>query len=473
MRAMGTPEADWALPSMKGFTRETGIALLNRAAEIGLLTAYGGGYYSIHPALPWFFNGLFDAHYASSRDPCSATSISQMSAVLAFVEAMGALGDYYHDQYQAGNREVIAALNAEEANLKSAWALARSHGWWRLVISSMQGLRSLYRHTGRRAEWAALVEETVPDFVNPETDEPLPEREYGFRPISEYRVRLAREIRHWPDAERLQRILVTWDRNRAAPALAVQPEKLDSEGRHAIRTLTASLHELGQIRRELVNQDCIKSYEESLSLAQLLGDRVAEAACAYNIGWACTNVPLLRDLDRAERSYRRSLELHKSSDHLGRGNCLGQIGSICYERFKEAQAAQKEDVELLGYLSSALGFYNQALKMLPPDAIDGLGVTHNQLGLVYASVGDLEQALSHYRDAIRYREMTGDHYRAGQTRLNVARTLANSGRLDDAREYAEAAIRSFQYFGDRAAAEVEQTLKLIAQIEKDLHSRRQ
>ena len=31
----------------------------------------------------------------------------------------------------------------------------------------MQGLRTLYGHTGRRAEWQRLVEEIVPDFVDP------------------------------------------------------------------------------------------------------------------------------------------------------------------------------------------------------------------------------------------------------------------------------------------------------------------
>ena len=52
---MGDPEADWCLPEVRGLTREAGIALLDRAAEIGLLTAHGGGYYAIHPALPWYF----------------------------------------------------------------------------------------------------------------------------------------------------------------------------------------------------------------------------------------------------------------------------------------------------------------------------------------------------------------------------------------------------------------------------------
>ena len=43
----------------------------------------------------------------------------------AFVEALGALGDYYHDQYGDGNRLVISALRAEEPNLLHARRLAR------------------------------------------------------------------------------------------------------------------------------------------------------------------------------------------------------------------------------------------------------------------------------------------------------------------------------------------------------------
>jgi hypothetical protein len=61
--AMGTEEADWGLPALRGLTREQGIALLDRAAEVGLLTALGGGYYRIHPALPWYFKQLYEEYY--------------------------------------------------------------------------------------------------------------------------------------------------------------------------------------------------------------------------------------------------------------------------------------------------------------------------------------------------------------------------------------------------------------------------
>src|SRR4029077_14265390 len=42
LRTMGAPEAEWCLGAVRGLTRERGIALLDRAAEIGLLHAHGG-----------------------------------------------------------------------------------------------------------------------------------------------------------------------------------------------------------------------------------------------------------------------------------------------------------------------------------------------------------------------------------------------------------------------------------------------
>ncbi|MFP5286467.1 MAG: CHAT domain-containing protein [Thermoanaerobaculia bacterium] len=231
---MGDPKASWCLPEVRGLTREEGIALLDRTAEVGLLTAYGSGYYGIHPALPWFFKGLFKRCYLAG----------DLAAVRAFVEAMGELGNYYHRQYHAGNRDVLGGLRVEEANLLHTRRLARAHGWWHGVLSAMQGLGRLYHHTGRRAEWKRLVEEIVPDFVDPESDGPLPGREEDWSLVTEYRVGLAREERQWAEAERLQTVHVDWDRERAAPALARPAGELAGEKRNAVRTLAASLHEM-------------------------------------------------------------------------------------------------------------------------------------------------------------------------------------------------------------------------------------
>jgi len=468
LRTMGHAEADWCLPELRGLTREAGIALLDRAADVGLLTAHGGAYYTIHPALPWFFKELFDEYYLQRE---TSGDDQQLRPPRAFVEAMGALANHCHHEYGAGNRGIIRALAAEEPNLLHARQVARRHGWWGRVISVMQGLDQLYDHTGRQAEWARLVDEIVPDFVDPAGDGPLPGREDEWRFVTDYRVRLARKAREWANGERLQRIIVDWDRQRAAAALALPPEQLDNSQQGAIRTLTVGVELLGHIQREVGKPDCVRSYEDAISLSQRIGNEHLESIVAFNLGRAYSEIRGLRDLDEAERWCHRSLELRDKRDEQGRGGCWAQLGLVAYERFKEAREAQKPKDEVLRHLNDALGFYDRALQMfLPSNAVVSLAVTHNQLGIIYGTAGDLDAALPHFREAIRYKEAAGDVYSAGQTRYNVAVGLAGARRFADALEYARAALRDYQTFGGRAAEDIRGTRELIAKIEGDIQA---
>lgn len=460
LMVMGHPEVPWSLSEVRGLTREEGIELLDRAAEVGLLTGLGGGYYVIHPALPWYFRSLFKQHYAGSEE----------KAARAFVEAVGGRGDYYHNQYVDGNREVINVLAAEEANLLYAREMALKNDWWGCVISAMQGLRVLYGQTGCRVEWAQLVEDIVPEFVDTETDGPLQDREESWSLVTEYRVRLAREAREWEKAQGLQRISVDWDRQRADSALAADPEKLDGADRNAIRTLAASLHELGEILREQGLAECVNSYEEALALAEKIGDQAGAAVCAFNLGTVYVDIAEIRVLDQAERWYRHSLELYAEGDRLGRGRCLGQRGYVALRRFKEARTAGEAEEVLLGHLSESLDFYNQDLDLVPSNAVNDLAVVHNALGYIYDSVGGLERALQHYRDAVRYYEAADDLYGVAKNHYNIALVLARAGRFPDALEYARAALHNYETFGDGAAADIQDTQNRIALIEKDLKS---
>jgi hypothetical protein len=198
-----------------GLTREQGIGLLDRAAEVGLLSGYDQDFYGIHPALPWYFAELFTEVYGPAGSPAAQQATRAYTAVIA------SLGGYYHGQYEQGRREVIGLLGMEEANLLQARWLARDHRWWDQVIGAMQGLHALYKHTGRNLEWARLVEELVPDLVDPATHGPRPGLEDHWGMVNDYRVQLAQDQqRDYATAERLQRAQVAWARERAATALA-------------------------------------------------------------------------------------------------------------------------------------------------------------------------------------------------------------------------------------------------------------
>ncbi len=456
---MGKADQPWCLRSVRGLGREAATALLDRAAEVGLLRPHGGGFYGVHPALPWFFRGLFEVYHGGSRE----------AAVRAFVEAMGGLGNYYHNQYGAGNRDVIGALRAEEANLLQARRLARTHGWWDPVTSAMQGLQTLYGHTGRRAQWQPLVEEIVPDFVEPDTQGPRAGREEQWGLVTGYQVRLAREQRSWAEAERLQQALVEWMRRRAAPLLTRPRESLDDGQRNMVRSLAVSLEQLGQIRREMASEDCVAAYEEALELAESIDDRAEAAVCAFNLGHAYEEIAAFRDLAQADRWYRRSLELRDERDRLGRGRCFMQLGYVAFERFNEALSSESGEDEFLSHLNEAVRFYNQALGLLPPDAVDDLAVAHNALGAIYGEgAGDVDRALPHYRDSIRLEEQQGNVYGASVTRFNVALALAQSGRPGDALEYARSALRGFESYGESAAEVIQRTRRVIGMIEGEL-----
>jgi hypothetical protein len=495
---MSNPKVEWSLPILHGVTVDDLKTLLNRAAGIGLLTPLGrdSGYYTIHPALPWFFKAMFEQYYPEAPLPTSPHRGEELKsdspppegeelgegvrAARAFVEVMGQLGNYYHDQYIDGNREVIALLEREEANLcharylalryaRSTKDVARQNEWLDVVISTMQGLDQLYDHTGRRAEWRRLVEEIVPDFVDPATGGPLPGREEQWSLVTEYRVRLAREVRDWAEAERIQRLQVEVTRQRAAPFLAeTRPEgflkPFGSVERNAIRTLAISIEELAHILREQGKSECIKYYEEALSLKEHIGNQPDAAVTAFNLGHAYLTLPDRRDLAQAERWYQRSLELHEERDRLGQSKCYNQLGAVGYEQFKEARSARQAEAVLRDHLNTALSRYHQALDLLPANAVNDLAVAHGQLGNIYNDAGDIDRALPHYRECIRYFEAAGDRYHAAGTRFNVAVALEQAGRLADARDYAEAARRNFEQFGAAAADLAERARGLLADI---------
>lgn len=486
LRTMCNPKsADRGL-GFKDFTCETGIVLLDKAAEIGLLSAHGDGYYTIHPALPWFFKGLFDKYYsqlpipearagADEKGVGSRESVEDspaLRATRAFVEAMGELGNYYHNQYGAGNREVIAPLRAEEANLLHARSLARQHGWWERVISTMQGLHILYNHAGRRAEWQRLVDEIAPDFVGPD-DLPLPGREGVWSLVTQYRVLLAREERDWAEAERLQLVCVEWDRRKAAPLLARPLEVLSAGEKNTLQNLAASLGQLGSLLRDQQKPECIQTITEQYEVSSKIGDKAGAAIAAFNLGHAYKNLPALRDLDEAERWYRRSLGLFSENDQQGKAKCYSQLGLVEREKFKEAKEAKQPHDKLLKHLNAAIKWYHLALENDSPDNPDDLAIDHNQLGNIYYDVGDLEQALYHYNQDIHYDEMAGNQYGAGITRRNVAIVLAQNSLLSDALLYARAALRNFESYGGRAKEDEEETKKLITIIEEDLEKQKE
>ncbi len=462
LRAMGIPARDdGPVPAAAGLDREAGMALLDRAAETGLLTRYGSGYYAVHPAIPWHLHRLYEQHYGPPDSPPAR------HAIHAWTDAMSSVGDYWHSRYGQGHVDAIGFLELEEDNLLRARHLARKNGWWNLIIGAMQGLRPLYEHTGRTVEWRRLVGELTPDLTDPATDGPLPGREQQWAMLTQYRVRIAQAARDWPITQHLQDVLVIWERRQAAEFVTLPPEALDAIQRETIRSFAIAVEQLGHILRQQGQPGCVGHYLEALELFRRIGARREQAVMAYNLGHVYTTIPALRDLDQAEHWYKRGLELLESHDTLGQSRVAAQLGLVAYNRFLDAQRDAGLAEQRIRYLTDAAEAYQQALDLLPPDAVADHATVHNQFGNIYDSAGDTDSAIRHYQQAIQYFERQDNRYGAGQSRYNAALVLTRAGRNREALLYAQAALRDFEIVGPGAVEFGDLARSLIAQLEQE------
>ncbi|MFZ1218229.1 MAG: CHAT domain-containing protein [Chthoniobacterales bacterium] len=447
-----------ALAELKGLSKEYLAGLLERAKDTGLLTHLDATWFTIHPALPWFLRQLFARHY----DGQAGRSTAQ-DALNAWVVAVGALGNYYHRQFYGGNRGVIAFLELEEPNLLHARRLARRNEWWLPIVSCMQGLNSLYDYQGRMSEWARLVEEIRFDFCTAD-NEPIPGREDQYSVVMEYRVALAKD--HEFDLARaaaLQEKCVRFDRHQAAAALALPVDApLDGDQNNWLQTLAKSLGTLGQIRREAGEADCVEHFQEAARIFRRVGNRAFEAITEFDLGHSFKDIPAIRNLDAAEAAYRRSLDLFPPNDALSHAKSISQIGVVHHERLTEARQRDEPVDILLRHAQAAETHYLQGLRLCPKNALTSLAPKHGQLGNLYQEFGELDNARKHYEQAALYFEEADNHFKAGQTRFNMALMYVQAAENEDeptrqrasllrARAYAEAALRDSKHYQGRAA----------------------
>ena len=460
LAGMGAGGSPHQVPALAELTREQAITLLDRAAQIGLLTALGGGHYTIHPALPWYFTTLFQQAYGPPDSPPA------VRAARAYTTTLGQFGNYYHNQSKAGHHEVIDALAVEEDNLLHALQLARTHHDWPAATSAAQGLYTLYDHQGRAVEWARIVDQLTTDLIDPATDQPRPGTDSSHHSlITGYRVRIAQNARDWDTATRLQDHAIAWHRQQAGTALETPPDRLDNTARNRIRSLAVTIEDLGHLLNFQGDPDCLRHYQQAIELFRRIHARQEEANLQLSVGIAYFDIPQLRDLDRAAQAYQTSLDLRPDHDTLGRARALGELATVDLERFHDALRADADPQVLLDHLNHALAGHHRSLDLLP-DPHPARAIAHNQLGNIYDEAGDTGQALTHYQHSIRNDEQAGNTYSAGHTRYNIAVMLYKAGRRDDALDWAHAALRDYLHIGPGATHDITQTQQFIQHIQQ-------
>jgi tetratricopeptide (TPR) repeat protein len=453
LRWMGHPDNPSRVSTLD-IERDEAVALLDRAADVGLLTDLGGGYYRIHPALPWYFTVLFDATYAD-REPVTR----------AYTYAMATAARFYKNLHNEGQAAVVNTVAAEEANLLHARDVARRHGWWSDVMGCMQGLRILYEPAGRLAEWSRLVDELAPDLVDPATGGPKPGHADRWHLLTEYRVNLAIAQRQYGDAEAVAQERTRYARWRAAEALAADPAGLDEQQQVAIHNLSVSLVQLGQLLQQQNRPDCLEPFREALAICRRARLRRDEAIVTQALGTALRQTASQAALEEARRRQEEALELIADTDPIGRANALSELGQLTLIQMVAAQLRGVPVAALAGLLDEAGEKFAAALALIPPEALPARRTVLLRIGQVYSMAGALDLARQHFEDAIRLSEASGDRYNAGGSRLNLAIALAQGNRVGDALLYARAALADFEATG--SADELAATAgELITSLER-------
>jgi len=454
-------------PEVHPVERPAVVAMLNRAAEVGLLTAViPEKHYAIHPAVPWYFKKLFESYYTD-----------RVAVNRRFVDTMTSVGRYLVNTYTGGDRGVLYDLNANEQNLLHALRIARENGWWYQVVSLLRTIKSMYTDSGRNVEYVRVLEDVATDFIDVASIDPLPGMEDWWFEIALMVASEARSSKGGAERGRMMyALLIAYARTEAKEVLAADPTaELSPQGRNALWGLSTVLQNYGVSQWLDGDPACVESFEESLALSERLGEAGDREGTLMQLAHAYVDFPSIRDLGKAEHFYRRILELAaKRNDPVSMAHAMHEIGQVNYRRFLDEvqmQNPQMEQVNLL--LNEASRYAHEALHILPAGHPLGSHI-HHLLGNIYDDAGQTAVAIPHYIKSIQIAEATDDLGGASKGRREVARAYLKTGQMDKALAYAVAAMEDLETRtgGTVAAGDLAAARALVEMIQFDIEARK-
>jgi len=435
-----TYERNWNLTEFGGESLRTLQEALDRATEVGLLRRSKPEHYWLHPAIQLYLGQFFRRFFPRQAD--------RERAARSFAESFGLFGIRFTVAHGHGLREeALRAMIDEEANFRNALTLSREYGWAQAEIGLLHGLFTQYWHSGRRAEWAALLEETLPQFIDSH-GHALPGRERWWTFLVDHLVRLAMWRRDFQKAKELSQSVLAAERETVA-AIVVGPNgSLPERQRNEIQSLGIALGRHADILSELDNPECLTLNEEALAVYRSIGDRVGISVRLFNLGHVFKNVTTLRDLDRAEDYYGQSLESYPAHDTVGRMQCLGQLGAVALQRLKDELYGARRDLVLVAFFDKAVDYYQQVLAITPAEDLVDLAQVHNQLGVTYQYTADgAGEAFEHFRLAVHFYDLSQETYESVSARMNAAQILQRLHRPEEALIFAEEAVAIIESTG--------------------------
>ncbi|HLK59259.1 MAG TPA: tetratricopeptide repeat protein, partial [Chthonomonadaceae bacterium] len=376
---------DGAPDLLAGLQPADWIRTLDTAAEVGLLRNVGTGYYTVHPALPWFFHDLMHEAFPDHLDWLER----------AFTEVYGGYSHHLFQLFQTRTQFAMNLLDAEENNLTYAIRLARKQKSWSVLHGILYGVMRLLKTQGRWVEWERMLTEIEAEVANT-AGEPLSGTEGLRRSLLAHRQEIAGYRRDFATQEAL---------------LLRLKEHYEEAGDE--KNVAAIFHQLGMIAEERrAFEEAERWYRQSLEIAQRIGDEHGQAATLHQLGSLAQE---RRAFEEAERWYRQSLEIkQRIGDEHGQAATLHQLGMIAEERraFEEAEQWYRQSLEIEQRIGDE---YGQAS-------------TLHQLGRIAEEQDNGTEALRFYESAVALFSHLNDPYSLAVVQRSIQRVKeANSG----------------------------------------------
>lgn len=223
------------------------------------------------------------------------------------------------------------------------------------------------------------------------------------------------------------------------------------KGREKVKTML----ELSKAFYDVSFDDCISVGEAAIAESKKLMDKSLEAEAHYKLG---VRYMYRYELDLSRTELQKALQMmpenEKSEMRMLTLNCLGRIEL------------------LMGNINEAIAVYQQALRVseILKDELNCADVTNN-LAYIYFQQGDSDKAFDKFMEAQNWFERLYDTLSVAQCENNIANIYYNWQQYDKAKGIFTRILPIFKHYGDKASlASVYQNVGLIyanAQINFD------
>jgi tetratricopeptide (TPR) repeat protein len=344
-------------------------AILEEAAGAGLLRPLGGDIYELHPTLPPFLRRRLAA-------AAGEAGLARLDA--EFARFYAALADHFFEGVSRGERNAVAAVSVEEANLLRALRLAELEEEWKRAQAMAQTLGEFYEVQGRLDEWNALRGQLL-DRVG---REPPPgagrERANLWMYLLGNEANRAQERHELARAEAAYRSILDY-------LLSLDDPALESK-------VAVGYHQLGMIAEERAQFDPAEAwYRQALEIEERLGLERDAASDYHQLGMIAQE---RGQFEQAEAWYRQALEIF---ERLG----LERYAALDYHQL--GRIAQE-----WGQLDQAEAWYRQALEIYERLGLERDAASdYHQLGNVAYLRQQFDRAEAWYRQALEIFERLG------------------------------------------------------------------